>query len=316
MTDRKILRFAQNDRSGGHGRTVSGRKGGRIVCTVRAGQTICAGICVAAVAVMVTACAGGAGHAGDAQDARQTRDARQAPLIGISTACDDSTMVIRLQKTYTDAVLAAGGIPAVLPTVLDAQDAALVTARMDGIIFSGGEDVAPRRYGEEELPQNGKVSPVRDSCEMLYLQAALDAGLHIMGICRGCQLINVALGGSLYQDIPTQRPSAVIHRQTLPGWEPVHKVGLAPDGLLRETLPDTQGDSVWVNSFHHQAVKALAPGLKVTATAEDGIIEAYENADRSIVGVQFHPEKFIAHGDTLWLPLIRSFVEGCSGAAH
>lgn len=232
-----------------------------------------------------------------------------APLIGISTACNDSSMVTSLRKSYTDAVIAAGGIPVALPTICKAEDAAAALSRMDGVIFSGGEDIDPRYYGEEELPENGKVSPIRDSCEMLYARAAIDAGMKILGICRGCQLLNVVLGGSLYQDIPTQHPTTFRHRQTAPEWESVHKIGLSPDGILYESLNGM--DSVGVNSFHHQAVKNPAAGLRVTAVSEDGIIEAFENADRSIIGLQFHPEKCIAHGDTLWLPLLRRFVDSC-----
>lgn len=253
-----------------------------------------------------------------------------APLIGISTACDDSTMLTSLRRSYTEAVLAAGGIAVALPTVLTEEEAGKVLSRMDGVIFSGGEDVAPRHYGEEELPENGRVSPIRDSCEMLYARAAIKTGMPVLGICRGCQLMNVVLGGSLYQDIPTQHPTSIAHRQTAPEWEPAHMVRLSPDGILHETLTAGRGSAghggkrgeaerndaeggmvVGVNSFHHQAVKEAAPGLRVTAVAEDGIVEAYENADRSIIGVQFHPEKCIAHGDTLWLPLLRHFVDKC-----
>lgn len=233
----------------------------------------------------------------------------EAPLIGVSTACKDSTGLIQVSKYYTDAIYKAGGIPVVLPWTSSAEMASRVVSNLDGVLFTGGEDWAPQWYGEQVLPECGEISAARDTCEMLYLNAARERQLPLFGVCRGEQLLNIALGGTLYQDLPSQHPSCVSHQQKpLPGYVKTHTVYLSEGGLLREVVGC---DSLRVNSFHHQAVKDLAPGLTITATSSDGIVEGYENADRTIIGVQFHPEKCIEAGDLQLLPLLQFWVERC-----
>lgn len=223
------------------------------------------------------------------------------PLIGISSGFSKSA--IKVKDTYTIAVSQAGGIPVVLPLVRSESEANALVRRMDGVIFSGGEDVNPSYYGEHTLFDNVDCNFLRDTSDMLILKAAIKQRKAILGICRGMQLVNVGMGGTLYQDIPLQVPSEINHKQTENAIKPTHNIRIEPGSILRTILGT---DSVYVNSKHHQSVKDVAPGLKVTAKADDGIIEAVEGSN--IVCVQFHPETLIKAGNEKWLPLFRNLV--------
>ena len=225
-----------------------------------------------------------------------------APLIGISSCTDGAA--ISLGGNYANAVFKAGGTPVILPLVKDRASADLLLSRLDGLIMSGGEDLDPSYYGEEVLNESVGINAVRDTSDFLLVQAALDCGKPIMGICRGHQLVNVALGGSLYQDIPAQIGTE--HRQRVSG-VPAHNVGLAPGSRLRMLLGDV--DSVATNTHHHQAVKDPAPGIIVTARTADGVAEAFEGP--GVFCVQFHPEALIAAGHDEFLPLFEAFVNDC-----
>lgn len=230
----------------------------------------------------------------------------RAPLIGISASLTRSGGST-LSATYSDAVRKAGGIPVILPVLTDSALVSQVVARMDGLLFSGGEDFDPARYGEAVIPEAGvDISPVRDTSDLLYARAGLRARKPILGICRGAQLLNVAAGGTLYQDLPLQHPGPVTHRQTAPPDQPGHLV-ICPRNSFLYGLYGL--DTLAVNSFHHQAVKDLAPRYRVAAVAEDGIVEAFECS--GVWAVQFHPEKAIAAGDENWLPFFRAFVARC-----
>ncbi|HEX7052276.1 MAG TPA: gamma-glutamyl-gamma-aminobutyrate hydrolase family protein [Longimicrobiales bacterium] len=167
-----------------------------------------------------------------------------------------------------------------LPVLLD---------RCDGLVLTGGEDIDPARYGEAPLPGLGLVNPARDAAELTTLNLALERELPVLGICRGCQLINVGMGGTLYQDLATQAPSRVRHRQ-VESWESrTHRIRIVPGSRLAQTVAR---EVLLINSFHHQGIKDVAPGLVITATAEDGAIEAVESAGEPwILGVQWHPER-------------------------
>lgn len=226
----------------------------------------------------------------------------QAPLIGISGSyMPDGVGGTYLNTSYSKAIGRAGAVPVIIPTVSSRAEADAVLAVLDGIVFSGGEDIGPELYGEDVWNETVYVDSVRDVSDFLLAQAALDSRKPILAICRGEQLMNVVLGGSLYQDIPTQVSGDVGHGGT------THQIGIE-DGSVLAALFGT--DSLEVNSTHHQAVKRIAPGLTVTARSGDGIIEAWE-AD-NIIAVQFHPEKLlILDGDDRWLPFFRTFISRC-----
>ena len=191
-----------------------------------------------------------------------------------------------LNTAYVRALESAGLVPLAVPTMLAPDHAAAALVAVRGLVLTGGEDVAPDRYGAMPHPRLGDVDPIRDEAELALIAAARKRRLPILAICRGIQILNVALGGTLYQDLESERPGAVPHA----GDQSHHGVHVQPGSLLERTL-GTQ--SATVNSRHHQAIRDLAPGLTAVAWAEDGVIEAAEPAEAGapwMVAVQWHPE--------------------------
>ena len=223
------------------------------------------------------------------------------PLIGITaTLKQDADQVaerplgrfVRADLDYVEGVADAGGIPVVLPPVAGPRAAEALLEGMDGLLLSGGSDLDPGYYGEEAVPELGVTLPERDAFEMALLEHALRRQMPILGICRGMQVLNVALGGTLYQDLPSQMDHMVLlgHRQETPKWQPTHEVEVEGDSRVAEILG---ANELKVNSYHHQAIKDLASGLVAVAYAPDGVIEAIESSDlakRWLVGVQWHAE--------------------------
>jgi putative glutamine amidotransferase len=165
--------------------------------------------------------------------------------------------------------------------------------RLDGVVLGGGLDVDPARYGRETRSDaNVEIDPERDSTDFAAFEKARQEEAPVLGICRGMQLVNVALGGTLHQDIPSERPSEIVHE--VPGQHPErrdHKVAVKPGTRLSEIARAAEID---VNSRHHQAVERLAPGIEVSAVAPDGLIEAFESARPWLLAVQWHPENLLA----------------------
>lgn len=221
------------------------------------------------------------------------------PLIGISCGRSSQTGAVTLSQDYPSAIERAGGIPVVFPTVSDEAAAEALVASVDGVLFSGGPDLDPSYYGETFWNETVKVDTLRDVSDLLLMKAALVAGKPILAICRGEQLMNVVLGGSLIQDIPTQVDTLVAHRGDV-----LHRIAVEKGSVLYDLFGQ---DSLTVNSSHHQAVNRVAPGVRVTARAEDGIVEAYEYGDQ-VVAYQFHPER-LARKDDAWLALFRQFLQ-------
>ena len=219
---------------------------------------------------------------------------QHTPVVGISCSRSSSGNTL-LPTTYSNAVKSGGGVPLVIPTVTTMAEAESVLAALDGIVFSGGEDVNPAWYGEEVLNETVEIDAVRDRSDSLLARAALASGKPVLAICRGSQLLNVVLGGSLYQDLPSQR--GVSHSKV------EHRIVPADGSFLFRIYG---GDTLTVNSLHHQAVKDEASGISVVARSADGIVEAWETPQ--IWAVQFHPEKMLAAGDESWVPLFESFV--------
>lgn len=205
---------------------------------------------------------------------------------------------------YVDGIARAGGIPLIMP-LLGIQDPpfAKMLESLDGLILTGGEDPAPHLYGEEPLQRLGDVEYERDLAELAIIKLALEKKKPMLGICRGMQIMNVACGGTLIQDIPSQVPGAFQHAQKGSRQYGAHKVQLQP-GFVADALGTNE---VLVNTSHHQSVKDVAPGFRVTGVAADGVIEAIESLDGLHVGLQWHPERMWGH-DAQMLKIAEAFV--------
>ena len=217
------------------------------------------------------------------------------PLIGISLGYSPTKNSVN--NTYVNSILMNGGVPYLIPVTDDVEVLRQVVAQLDGIVFTGGEDFAPAYFGEEEHEHLGEVNVNRDTYDLTLFKLASDRNIPTLGICRGLQLINVGMGGTLYQDLPSQKPSDINHRQEEAGTVATHSVSVVEGSLMHQILGEKE---IQVNTFHHQAIKKLAPGLKIVGWANDSVpemIEAYPN--RQILGTQFHPEIFTANGDKL-----------------
>lgn len=217
------------------------------------------------------------------------------PLIGITcgtSALDPHAKAPqdRLNQAYSIAVSCTGGIPVILPTCRPDDNPASLLERLDGLLLSGGYDCAPCLFGEEKLNETVEIDDRRDEWELPLIRAAVDGGVPILAICRGIQSLNVALGGSLYQDIPAQLPSEIRHRQEEARDVATHSIWIDENSRLAEIV----GKSLDVNSFHHQSLKYVADALQVVSRAPDGVIEAVEGrGDAFLLGVQFHPEEMV-----------------------
>ncbi len=213
------------------------------------------------------------------------------PVIGITGYSTQPNAGVGLRRTYIDAVLHSGGLPVILPMLTQEEDAVRLLRSIDGLLLSGGGDIDPKLFGEEKRPECNAPDVLRDACELLLARLAREMRMPVFGICRGVQVLNVAYGGTLIQDIASQCgiPCGT-HRQGEPYDALVHDVQLTPGGLLNRL---TGLDRFATNSLHHQAVAALGGTLVAEAVCADGIIEAVsDSANPAIFGVQFHPEFF------------------------
>ena len=228
------------------------------------------------------------------------RGAGRPPVIGITAALKEvagspaqrpSSRFVRADLDYVESVAGAGGIPVVLPPAVGLRAAEALLDKLDGLLLSGGSDLDPGYYGEGPIPELGATVPWWDAFDMALLRLALRRGIPVFGICRGMQLLNVALGGTLRQDLRSQLGADILrHRQEAPKWQPTHEVEIL-DGSYLVEIADRQ--TVEVNSYHHQGIKGLAEALTVTARSPDGVIEAVESRDfseRLLIGVQWPPE--------------------------
>jgi putative glutamine amidotransferase len=220
-----------------------------------------------------------------------------APLIGITTSVTVDKIPERayVNGAYIRAVQSAGGVPLLLTPHFTPEVQAALWQRLDGLILTGGGDIEPSRFGESRHPAVDDVSPARDELELGLTHRALSDDVPLFAICRGIQVLNVALGGTLVQDIPSEWPNALPHSQKAPRHEATHPVKVMGEGTqLGRVLGSLELD---VNSMHHQAIKQLGEGLREVAWAPDGIVEGVEMPGdaRFIVGVQWHPEELVAH---------------------
>ncbi|MCR5313318.1 MAG: gamma-glutamyl-gamma-aminobutyrate hydrolase family protein [Bacteroidaceae bacterium] len=247
----------------------------------------------------------------------KTKEAR--PIIGITGNYDKETCT--LAEGYYQSVIKAGGIPMIIPPFFETDRLGELLDRLDGIIFSGGGDPNPLLFGEEPIRELHGITPERDVQELLLVKLAYDRQIPMLGICKGIQMINAALGGTLYQDIYSQiknedgsTAKIIKHSQDQDRRFPSQSVRINKDSILYKIFSDPNNNAeyesfrenrtLYINSFHHQACKEPAPCLKVVATAVDGVIEAVEsNEFKSILGVQWHPETYILRQNYEMLPI-------------
>jgi putative glutamine amidotransferase len=236
-----------------------------------------------------------------------------APLIGITTSVTVDRVPERayVNGTYIRAVQAAGGIPLLLTPHFTPEVQAALWQRLDGLLLTGGGDLDPARFGEARHPSVDDVAPARDDLEIALTRRAVAESLPLLAICRGIQVLNVALGGTLVQDIPSEVPGALVHSQTAPRHEPTHAVKVMGEGTrLGRVLGAGELD---VNSMHHQAIRRLGEGLREVAWAPDGVIEGVElPGERFVLGVQWHPEELVGH-DPAARNLFAAVVEAARG---
>ncbi|MGE5257101.1 MAG: gamma-glutamyl-gamma-aminobutyrate hydrolase family protein [Hyphomicrobiales bacterium] len=221
----------------------------------------------------------------------------RAPLIGItsSRATGGAWGLYSLGhfmdytfSDYSQAILHSGGAPVIIPAAQDRKSLERILSAVQGLILTGGPDIHPRRFGEEPLAGLGEVDETLDHMELMAASLAVEKNIPLLGICRGIQVLNVALGGTLYQDIASQVPESICHTPKTDKAVHTHTVRIDVGSRLHKLYGRHE---IWVNGKHHQSVKDVAPGLAVSARAKDGVIEALElPGTRFVMGVQWHPE--------------------------
>ncbi|MCD6520460.1 MAG: gamma-glutamyl-gamma-aminobutyrate hydrolase family protein [Anaerolineae bacterium] len=246
-----------------------------------------------------------------------TQTTRTAPVIGITMGNDlEKADRVALSKLYYQAVLLAGGIPLLLPPLTEKSPLRALYSLCSGLLLTGGGDIASDVYQTSDRSKLSYVDRQRDQAELFLTRWALDERKPLLGICRGIQTLNVAAGGTLIQDIPSEVPSALDHRasSTLPVDQMAHPVTIKPASILAQALFKNSplSDQLLVNSYHHQAIARVAPGFSVSAQAPDGIIEAIEISEESvfILGVQWHPERMVPQDEHM-VQLFRAFIHAC-----
>lgn len=233
------------------------------------------------------------------------------PIIGVTSGLNEPETFHALCIQFMEVLMHCGALPVILPITADEALLADYAEHLDGFLFSGGGDVNPLMFGQQPEPACGSISPLRDGHELTLAKLLFQRGdKPILGICRGFQVLNIALGGDVYQDLPTDYDGQLIaHRQKMPEHYASHSVRLVSGSLLQRLAGS---DDIMVNSLHHQAVKRMGNGFVATAFAPDGVIEAAEHQTFPfLVGVQWHPERLWRH-DMNAEALFHAFVQACS----
>jgi putative glutamine amidotransferase len=225
------------------------------------------------------------------------------PIIGVTAPLIQGR--VSLDQDVAKSILLSGGIPYILPYTQDPATLDQVIDLIDGLLLSGGVDIDPTLFGEEPIPGLGEIMPERDELEFSLIKRALKVDLPILAICRGIQMLNVAAGGNMYQDIYNQKSNLLQHSQRAPRTHLSHFVQIKKDSKLHSI---TGTSKFKVNSFHHQAVKEPAPGFIISAISSDGVVEAIESRQHKyVVGVQWHPE-FLTSVDEVSKGIFESFI--------
>ena len=228
------------------------------------------------------------------------------PIVGVMPLWDEKKDSMWMLPGYLEGISQAGGIPIIFPFLSNEQELNQLMEMCDGFLLTGGHDISPEIYHEDPLEGLIDSCPKRDLMETVVLKRAIDEDIPVLGICRGLQFLNAALGGDLYQDLPTQYPSKTEHRQQPPYDLPIHEVDIVEGSPLYDCL---KVGKLPVNSCHHQGVKRVAAGLKVMATSTDGIVEAVYKPDNHFLwAVQWHPE-FSYKTDPNSMKIFKAFID-------
>lgn len=221
---------------------------------------------------------------------------------------DGDTSRVRLTAAYVTALESAGLIPLIVPPLSSADAAAAVLDSVSGLVLTGGEDVDPARYGEQRHEKVRTVNSARDATEAALVEEARARGIPVLAICRGIQILNVALGGTLVQDIPSECRTDIDHDDEGARNSRTHEVSIEPGSLIAKAVGT---EHVSVNSFHHQSVKRVADGMKVTARSPDGVIEGIESTEDDwwVMAVQWHPEEMTDSAEPWDRGLFKAFAK-------
>ncbi len=228
-------------------------------------------------------------------------------IIGVSSNIKEDLLSVPLSNVR--AITQFGGVPIVLPN-LEMDGIEEIASTIDGLLLTGGGDIDPTLFGEEPLPGLGNIVPERDRFEVALIQKMLKLNKPILGICRGAQIMSIAMGGDMYQDIYSQRDGSLLqHDQQAPNWHGSHFVEVTEGSLLRKIVGV---DKFKVNSYHHQALRNMPEGFIVSGVASDGVIESFESTNHTFVmGVQWHPESLISKNDVNSLAIFEAFINEC-----
>lgn len=237
-------------------------------------------------------------------------DKKRKPVIGVIPLYDDEKASIWMLPDYMDAIRVAGGIPVILPLTLSEDDFKRIRNNFQGYLLTGGHDVNPELYHTRSMSYCGKTNPLRDQLERMIFWDAYEKDVALLGICRGIQLVNALLGGSLYQDLEVECEScSAKHHMAAPYNRTVHDITIVEDTPLYALWNKKRKA---VNSYHHQGIKQIGKGLEVMSYAEDGLIEGVYAPDKTFLwGVQWHPE-YIYKEDEEQLEIFRSFIRASS----
>ncbi|MDC3414410.1 gamma-glutamyl-gamma-aminobutyrate hydrolase family protein [Terrihalobacillus insolitus] len=232
------------------------------------------------------------------------------PLIGITSSIDVDEQSSTVGTDNIKAITRAGGLPIILPNFLQEEDIDQVADTIDGFYATGGYDIDPTLFGEEPHPNLGLITPERDRFEVALIKKLLEQNKPILAVCRGCQIVNIAAGGTMYQDIYAQMDQELLqHQQKAPKGHGSHYVQVETNSLLYDII---ESRKLKVNSRHHQANREVPSTFKISGKANDGVIEAIESSKHTFVlGLQWHPENMAATGDITSLRIYQSFIRAC-----
>jgi len=242
--------------------------------------------------------------------------ARKSRVVAVSSTADEKPGTphrVRLNSTYIIALESAGLIPLIVPPLASTTAAREILQKVDGLVLTGGEDVDPTLYGQERHSEGGVPNRPRDATEIALILAAREMAMPLLAICRGPQVLNVALGGTLIQDIGSQVAGAGEHNARDDRAARVHEVELEPGSRIAEAMGAVR---LRVNSLHHQSVERIAPGLRITGRAPDGVIEGIESEcpEWWAIGVQWHPEEMNDSPEPWDRGLFRAFATALAGS--